>query len=264
MDSMTDPVFRGVAVALVTLFDDALAVDVAATTDHAVRLVELGIDAVVVAGSTGEAAALTGDERAQLVRSIRDAVPSATPVIAGTGAADAGTAAVFTQQAADAGADAALVLSPPLAADPRPYYDRIANGTGDLPLLAYHYPAVSQPGIPVEHLADLPVAGLKDSTGDVERLLQELQAWDRPTYSGSSALVSTAAHLGCPGVILALANAEPEACLRAWNGGKGDGDEQRALTAAHLAQRAHGGFPHGIKHLTAAQFPGTSTTARMG
>ena len=264
---MTEPVFRGVAAALVTLFDDAtLDVDVAATTAHAVRLVDLGIDAIVVAGSTGEAAALTADERRELVTSIRAALPADTSVIAGTGAADARTAAALTAQARDAGADAALVLSPPLAADPRPYYDAVAKAVPDLPLLAYHYPAASQPGIRLEHLADLPVVGLKDSTGDVERLLQELEApgWDRATYSGSSALVSTAAHLGCPGVILAVANAEPEACKRAWNGGKGDGDEQRALTSAHLAQRDHGGFPHGIKALTAKRFPGTSTATRMG
>jgi 4-hydroxy-tetrahydrodipicolinate synthase len=263
---MTDPVFRGVAVALVTLFDDSLAVDVAATTDHAVRLVELGIDAVVVAGSTGEAASLTAEERGALVRSIRQAVPATTPVIAGTGAADARAAAAFTADARDAGADAALVLSPPLADDARPYYEYVAKVVPDLPLLAYHYPAVSQPGIRLEHLADLPVAGLKDSTGDAERLLRTLgqPGWDRPTYSGSSALVSTAAHLGCPGVILALANADPEGCLAAWNDGRGDGAEQRQLTTHHLAQRDHGGFPHGIKRLTAQRFPGTSTASRMG
>src|SRR3954451_22277434 len=105
---MTEPVFRGVAVALVTLFDDHLAVDVAATTDHAVRLVELGIDAVVVAGSTGEAAALAMAERTELIQAIRKALPRTTPVIAGTGAADARTAAELTARARDAGADAAL------------------------------------------------------------------------------------------------------------------------------------------------------------
>ena len=69
--------------------------------------------------------------------------------------------------------------------------------------------------------------------------------------------------LGCPGVILALANAEPEGCVAAWSDGSGDGAAQRALTTAHLAQRDHGGFPHGIKHLTAARF-GTPTHTRMG
>ena len=260
---MSGPVFRGVAVALVTLFDERLEVDVAATAEHAARVVERGIAAVVVAGTTGEAAALTAEERSVLVTAIRRALPEDVPVIAGTGAPDARVAAHLIARAAADGADAALALSPPLTADPRRYYDAVAVAAPDLPLLAYHYPAVSSPGIALSHLAELPVVGMKDSTGDAERLLAELDAWDRPVYPGSSALVSTAAVLGCPGVILALANAEPEGCVAAWNGGEGDGAAQRRLTSAHLAQRAHGGFPHGIKALTAAKF-GTPAHARMG
>ena len=56
---MTEPLFTGVGVALATLFDEAGEVDVKATAAHAATLVELGIRAVVVAGSTGEASALT-------------------------------------------------------------------------------------------------------------------------------------------------------------------------------------------------------------
>ena len=48
---MTEPVFTGVGVALATLFDADLAVDVDATRDHAVRLVEAGMQAVIVAGA---------------------------------------------------------------------------------------------------------------------------------------------------------------------------------------------------------------------
>ena len=260
---MTAPVFRGVAVALVTLFDERLDLDVAATAEHARQLVELGVAAVVVAGTTGEAAALTADERSSLTTSVRAAVPAHVPVIAGTGAPDARAAADLTRRAHGDGADAALVLSPPLTNDPRRYYDAVATAAEDLPLLAYHYPAVSSPGIPLEHLDELRVVGMKDSTGDPERLLAELGAWDRPVYPGSSALVSTAAALGCAGVILALANAEPEGCIAAWADGRGDGAAQRALFAAHAAQRADGGFPHGIKALTAARF-GTPRHARMG
>lgn len=250
--------FQGVAAALVTLFDDDLAIDVGATAELAGALVERGVRAVVVNGSTGEAAALTPDERVALVRGVRDAVGTGVPVIAGTGAPWWKPAAELTAAARDAGADAALVLSPPGAADPRRYYDAIAKAVPDLPLLAYHFPSVSQPGIPVDALGDLPVAGLKDSTGDAERLLAELAAWDRPVYPGSSALVTTAAALGCPGVILAAANAEPERCVAAF---AGDRDAQRALQAVHAASKAS--FPHGIKAATAARF-GTSTVARMG
>lgn len=251
-------VFEGVAVALVTLFDDDLAVDVDATAQLAATLVGCGVRAVGVSGSTGEAAALTAGERTALVAAVRNAVGPDVPVIAGTGAPWWKPAADLTAAAGDAGADAALVLSPPSAADPRHYYDAIAKAVPDVPLLAYHFPAVSQPGIAVGALADLPVVGLKDSTGDAERLLAELDAWDRPVYPGSAALARMAGAVGCPGVILAIANAVPELCVAAF---EGDGDAQRELAAAHAASRAS--FPHGIKTLTTARF-GTSTAARMG
>jgi 4-hydroxy-tetrahydrodipicolinate synthase len=256
--SATEPLFRGVAVALVTLFDADLEVDVQATAAHAARLVELGITGVLVAGTTGEAAALTDDERNRLIGAVRQALPPAVPVIAGTGAGWGREAAARTVQAADAGAAAALVLSPPLATDPRPYYDEVAKASAGMPLLAYHYPAVSGPGIAVEYLDDLPVVAVKDSSGDAERLLAEVETSSLPVYTGSSALVGMAGLLGCPGAILALANAEPEGCVAAFEQGS-----QGLIGAAHLAQRAHGGFPHAIKRLTAARF-GTPAHRRMG
>ena len=250
--------FRGVGVALLTLFRPDRSVDEAATADHAARLVDLGVSAVVVAGSTGEAASLTPDERVGLLAAVRAAVPAEVAVLAGTGAAWAGEAARLTAAAADGGADAVLALSPPGAADPRPYYDEVVKAAGVVPVLAYHFPAVSPPGVPVELLADLPVAALKDSSGDPDRLLAELDAWDRPVYPGSSSLLAYAAGLGCPGAILALANAEPELCVAAFGGDHG---AQRRLAPAHLAARAP--FPGAIKQRTAERF-GTSTVARMG
>jgi 4-hydroxy-tetrahydrodipicolinate synthase len=73
---MTAPLFTGVAVALVTLFDDDGGLDAKATAEHAATLVELGMRALVVAGSTGEAAALEPEERATLLTEVRRAVPS--------------------------------------------------------------------------------------------------------------------------------------------------------------------------------------------
>jgi 4-hydroxy-tetrahydrodipicolinate synthase len=263
MTTVPEPLFRGVGVALVTLFDERLDVDLGATAEHAARLVDLGVTAVLVAGTTGEASSLDPEERRGLIAAVTAAVPPAVPVLAGTGAPSARQAARLTADAAEAGADAALVLSPPGAADARPYFEAVAAAAGDLPLLAYHYPAVSAPGIPVEHLADLPVVGCKDSSGDLERLLREVREWDRPVYPGSSALVASAATLGCPGVILALANAEPEGCVAAFTTATTDGPQaQLDLLPAHLGQRV-GGFPHGIKRLTAERF-GTPTAARLG
>jgi 4-hydroxy-tetrahydrodipicolinate synthase len=228
------------------------------TAAHAARLVDLGMGAVVVAGSTGEAASLSSEERVTLIRAVRGAVPASVPVIAGTGAPSARQAAALTADAAKAGADAVLVLSPPGTADVLPYYRRVADAVPEIPILAYHFPAVAPPGIPVSALPNLPVVGCKDSSGDPDRLLSELAGWDGYLYVGSSAILSLAGPLGCTGAILALANAEPEGCIRAF---AGDGKSQRDLAESHLAARE--AFPGGIKRLTAARW-GTPAHSRMG
>ena len=251
------PPFTGVGVALITLFDDRGDLDAPATADLAARLVELGVRAVVVAGSTGEAAALSAEERVELLQAVRSAVP-AVPVIAGTGAPSARQAGALTASAIDNGADAVLALSPPGAADPRPYYDEVAKAAGATPLLAYHWPAVSAPGIPVEMLADLPVTGCKDSSGSPNRLLETLATFPGAFYVGSSALLALAGPLGCAGAILSLANADPERCIAAFSG---DAAAQRALAAGHARMSAS--FPRGVKEVTAERF-GTSTVTRVG
>ena len=256
--TVTSPTpFTGVGVALVTLFDEDGELDVPATAAHALRLVEAGIRAVVVSGSTGEAAALSAEERVSLLEGVREAVPDGVPVLAGTGAPSARQAIARTLSAQEHGADGVLVLSPPGVADPEPYYEVVTRAAGDLPVLAYHFPAVSPPGISVEALARLPVAGLKDSSGDPDRLLAELD-WGRPLYTGSSALLALAGPIGCAGAILALANIEPEGCAAAF---AGDAGAQRRLAAAHRA--AHVAFPRGLKELMAARF-GTSPVSRIG
>ncbi len=86
------------------------------------------------------------------------------------------------------------------------------------PVLAYHVPWISAPGVPVEDLPTLPIAGIKDSSGSADRLLDELALYDGATYVGSSALLALAGPMGGAGAILALANVEPETCCRAFGG----------------------------------------------
>lgn len=252
-----EPIFQGVGVALLTCFDDRGGLDTVATADHAARLVDHGVRAVVVAGTTGEAAALDRRERAALLDAVRRAVPD-VPVIAGTGAPASRDAAVLTADAAEHGADAALVLSPPRVEDPRRYYRDVADAAPGLPLLAYHFPGVSPPGIPVEMLAALPVRGVKDSAGSAERLLSEASEYDGEVYVGAAPLLTLAGPIGLTGAILALANAEPSDCIAAF---AGDPDAQLRLLPHHrAAQRA---FPHGLKEITAARF-GIPAGARLG
>ena len=252
-----DPVFVGVGVALATLFDEDGEIDVPATAAHAAHLVDRGVQGVLVSGSTGEAPALTAEERVLLLEGVRDAVPDHIPVLAGTGAPSARQAAALTLSASEHGADAVLVLSPPRVADPSSYYDIVVRSAGDLPVLAYHFPKASEPGIGLEVLPKLPVAGIKDSSGDPDRLLAELD-WGKPVYTGSSAILSFAGPLGCAGAILSLANVEPEGCIAAFTG---DAAAQRRLAAAHQASRVD--FPRGLKEMMATRF-GTSPVCRMG
>ena len=152
----------------------------------------------------------------------------------------------LTTEAADAGADAVLVLSPPGVADSRPYYEAVVAAS-PVPVLAYHYPGMSPPGISLDVLAELPVVAVKDSSGDADRLRAQLDRGTVPVYPGSSALLAAAGQAGCPGAILALANAEPELCRRAF---AGDEDAQRKLMPSH--ERARG--PAATKALAVERF----------
>ncbi|MFN8034406.1 MAG: dihydrodipicolinate synthase family protein [Acidimicrobiia bacterium] len=255
---MTTTVFHGVGVALVTLFGDDGSLDTVATADLALRLVDDGVRAVLVAGTTGEASTLSAEERVELLDAVRKTVPPAIPVLAGTGASSTREAVGYTREAIEHGADAVLALTPPGSPALPEYYDAIATAAAGRPVLGYHFPAVSSPGIPVEMLDALAIDGLKDSSGDAERLLEELATFKRPIYTGSSALLAYAGPLGCTGAILSLANVEPRRCAQAF---RGDVGVQRALTAAHVA--GHHRFPRGLKELLAAKY-GTSTFSRVG
>jgi len=157
-----------------------------------------------------------------LVRAVRAALPADVPVLAGTGAPSARQAAGLTTSAVRAGADAVLAFPPPGSRDLAGYYGAVAAAAAGRPVLAYHFPQVSAPGIAVEALAGLPVAGLKDSSGDPDRLLDELAHYAGATYI------------------------EPEACMAAFGGGAA---AQRGLAGPHLAVKRGG--PRALKAVLA-------------
>jgi 4-hydroxy-tetrahydrodipicolinate synthase len=244
--------FTGVGVALLTLLDSAGDVDLDATGDLAADLAGRGMQAVLACGTTGEPATLTPAERHEVVAAVRGAVPAQIPVIAGTGAPTADLAAMLTADAVSAGADAILAWPPAGSADLAgyaaltEYFEAVAAAAQGRPVLAYHFPKVSAPGVPVQALATLPVIGVKDSSGDPNRLLEEIARYRGDTYTGSSALLTLCGPAGGAGAILAAANVEPELCCAAF---AGDGAAQRALADVHLAGRAGG--PPALKQILA-------------
>jgi dihydrodipicolinate synthase/N-acetylneuraminate lyase len=187
---------------------------------------------------------------------VRAACPD-VPVVAGASGEWWRPAANRVVAAVSAGADAVLVAPPRTGGDLGGFYANVAAAAGDAPVLAYHYPGAAGGAVPLDALAGLPVRGTKDSSGDPERLLREIDGYPGWTYIGSAPLVLYAAALGGTGAILAAANLVPEDCLAAWDG---DAAAQRRLLTAHLACRDR--FPHGLKEAMARRY-GTPVACRM-
>lgn len=250
------PLFDGVAVALITHFNQDGGLDAIATAEHALELVNLGVSAIVIAGSTGEASALTAPERRVLLSAIRKHIAGKVPIVVGTGADSIEEAVALTAAARDQGADVVMALAPRGARDQRPYYDAVSKAAEHVPLFAYNW-RTSPLGIPIELLGDLPILGYKESSSSVERLQRVIAGWGGPVYVGSSYLLLAGKSLGCVGAILSLANAAPELAIGAFNGDTKACHELMRDDFIELSESVIG-----IKALTARRF-GTSTVLRL-
>lgn len=205
--------------ALVTPFDDDGDVDHGALADLVRALDDGGADGMVPCGTTGEFASMTPVERRRVVETTASATDG--PVIAG--AADTSVRGVRERiaAAADAGADAALVPLPYYhgANDPSGYetfLTRVADGA-DLPVVLYHIPGPVGRTLPVDLVATMAdhgaVTGLKDSSGDLDRLLAVAERTPDgfDLYQGYDSLLVPGLAFGATGGINALANVVPGA-----------------------------------------------------
>ncbi len=149
----------GVMTAMATPFDREGRVDEAAARRLAAHLVEHGSHGVVVAGSTGEAATLDDGEHISLLRAIVAEIGDGATVICGTGTNDTRHSIELTRAAAEAGAAAALVVTPyynkPNFAGIRAHFEAIAAAVPELPLIAYNIPSRVVVNVPPEQLAAL-------------------------------------------------------------------------------------------------------------
>lgn len=126
---MSTPRFGRVVTAMVTPFDDDLALDCDAAAALARSLVDRGSDGLVLSGTTGEGPTLSDGEKLDLFRAVREAVT--VPVIAGTGTNDTAHSMHLTKEAVRLGVDAVLVVTP--------YYNRPSQLT-----LAAHFRAIAE------------------------------------------------------------------------------------------------------------------------
>ncbi len=150
---------RGILTAMATPFEADGAVDGAAARRLAAHLIEHGSHGVVVAGSTGEAATLDDEEHIALLAAIVDEIGDGATVVCGTGTNDTRHSIELTKAAADAGADAALIVTPyynkPNPAGIVAHFEAIAGAVPDLPLIAYNIPSRVVVNVPPELLVRL-------------------------------------------------------------------------------------------------------------
>jgi 4-hydroxy-tetrahydrodipicolinate synthase len=144
---------------MATPFDEGGAIDEAATLKLATYLLEHGSHGLVISATTGEAPTLTDEEALQLVRAIRREVGEETLLICGTGTNYTQHSIELTKGAAEAGADAALVVTPyynkPNPAGIKAHFEAIATAVPEMPIIAYNIPSRVVVNVPPDQLAEI-------------------------------------------------------------------------------------------------------------
>ncbi|HTT73251.1 MAG TPA: dihydrodipicolinate synthase family protein [Thermoplasmata archaeon] len=210
----------GVLVALTTPFRTDLEVDLPRFVEHARDLVARGADGVVVAGSLGEGAALSGAERTAMVAALAEAIPPGRSLVAAVGAPSTREAVALARALATAGARALLLLPPYVYRGDRrevhAHFVSVARAT-ELPCMLYNNPAAYgtdvSPAEVLELVAEAPtLTAVKESSGDVRRVtaLRALLGSRVAISVGLDDAVLEGVRAGATGWVAGLANALPE------------------------------------------------------
>lgn len=182
--------------------------------------VENGTAGIVVVGTTGESATLSMKEHEDVIRFSVDKAQKRIPIIAGTGGNSTSEAVHLTQAAKDAGADAALIVTPyynkPSQEGLYQHYKYIAEHV-DIPQLMYNVPGRTACDLLPEtalKLSQLPnIIGIKEATGDIERAKFYIANAPKgfAIYSGDDATAMELILAGGHGDISVTANVSPKA-----------------------------------------------------
>lgn len=214
--------FEGVLPALVTPFTKDNKIDCESFRKIVSFVEEGGVSGIVACGTTGESATLSMAEHKQLIDLSIGC--SNVPVVAGTGSNNTVEAIELTKHAADAGADAALVISPYYNKSNRAgllaHFKSIADAA-DIPVILYNVPSRTGQDISAELIAELAKVGnivaVKEASGSVEkvsRILELTADEDFDVLSGEDGLTLPILSVGGVGVISVVANVVPGMMVR--------------------------------------------------
>ncbi len=207
MDESVTP-FGRLLTAMVTPFAGDGSVDYNAAQRLAVHLVDMGNDALVVNGTTGESPTTTDDEKQRLLRATHEAVGDRAQIIAGVGTFDTAHTLELAGQAAAAGADALLVVTPYYSRPPQDaiaaHFLAVADAT-ELPIMIYDIPHRAGVGVEVDtfcQMAEHPrIVAVKDAKGQPVTSSEVIARTDLAFYSGDDALTLPLLAVGGVGVV---------------------------------------------------------------
>lgn len=215
---MKKTIFEGAATALVTPMN-AGGVDYEAFARLIEAQINGGIDALVVAGTTGEGPTLTDEEHREVLKFAVERTAGRVPVIAGTGSNDIAYAIDLTKYACEIGADAMLVVTP--------YYNKATQGgliksftaiadASTKPIIMYNVPSRTGCNIKPETCAVLcehpNIVAIKEAGGDISQVakIAALTKGKLDIYSGNDDQIVPVLSLGGKGVISVLSNLMPK------------------------------------------------------
>lgn len=235
----------GILPPLTTPFDDRGEIDLGAFAANVERYNETGLAGYVAFGSNGEAVHLTAEERRRVLATLRAAAAPGKTVVAGVNELSTRAAVAAVREAADAGADAVLVVTPyfykgAMKQDVlRAFFVEVAAAS-PVPVLLYNVPqntgVALEPATISELAGEANVAGVKDSAGNFAALADTLRLVP-PGFDvvvGNAGILYPALAMGAAGAILAVACVAPEATVELYEAVRAGSHErarelQRAL-----------------------------------
>ncbi len=209
--------FSGAIVAIVTPFSDGK-IDEKAYKGLINDVITGGVRGIVPCGTTGESATLSHEEHERVIDITVDEVGKRVPVIAGTGSNSTTEAIRLTRHAREAGADAALLITPyynkPTQKGLYEHYRAVAAAC-DIPLVLYNVPGRTGVNMATETVVELSkidtIVGVKEASGDLAKCSQIVRdtANDFCVLSGEDALNYPTLCIGGTGAISVTANILP-------------------------------------------------------
>ena len=213
---MKYPFFGRLVTAMVTFFNEDGSLNANGSADFAEWLSQNGSDAILLTGSTGEAATMTLEERSALWSAVVKKINHKVPIIAGTGSNNTAASIETTKIAESLGVDAILLVGPyynkPTQEGYFQHFKAIADAT-KLPVILYNIPGRTGSNILPATIARIAkacpnVIGVKEAAGNVSQVaeLYRILPKDFSIYSGDDGLVLPFMAVGACGVISVLSN----------------------------------------------------------